>query len=272
LLAEAVRRLPVERAEWGGAMCAELAGVEGSRARWAFSLGCARAAIGMRIRAGLTASERGGNGLRAFMLTAIAAAAGLAVYGLLRYPALRSGFATWTALAVFFALMLGYVAAALTLSRGATAGAATARSHGIAGGLVVGAAWLMVAAPVAPAEIERHLVFVPVAVALLGPAVVGAVAGRASRDARAAAAAALWSGLSGGLLAFIVWLTTTYVRDGRPYDAQMLRDFHRSGSRDLTAYAVGDNMGAALGMLVIIPAVALALGSLTGRVTADRPG
>ena len=80
----------------------------------------------------------------------------------------------------------------------------------------------------------------------------------------------MWCGLVGGLLAFIVWMTTTYARDGRPYDAQMMRDFHASGSRDLAAYAVGDNLGAALGMLLVIPVVALALGSLTGRVTAAR--
>ena len=65
-------------------------------------------------------------------------------------------------------------------------------------------------------------------------------------------------------------MTTTYVRDGRPYDAQMLRDFHASGSRDLAAYAVGDNLGAALGLLLIVPVVALALGSLAGRISADR--
>ena len=69
---------------------------------------------------------------------------------------------------------------------------------------------------------------------------------------------------------FIIWVTVTYVRDGRPYDAQMLRDFHRSGSRDLAAYAVSDNLGAAFGMLLILPVVAVALGSLTGRITAFR--
>lgn len=251
-------------------MCAELAGVQGSCARWAFSAGCFRAAIGLRVRASLCAPGRGGNGLRASLLTAIAAAVALALYGLLRYPGLRSGSATWGALAVLLVLALAYAGAALTLSRGSTARAVAARDHGIAGGLLVGGAWLMVAAPVAPAAIERQLMFLPLAVALLVPAAVAALAGRSCRDARAATAAALWSGLSGALLVFIIWVTTTYVRDGRPYDAQMLRDFHSSGSRDLTAYAVGDNVGAALGLLVIIPLVALALGSLTGRVMADR--
>src|SRR5207253_9934018 len=60
-------------------------------------------------------------------------------------------------------------------------------------------------------------------VALLMPAGVGALAG--SR-------AALWSSLVGGLLVFIVWVSATYLRDGGPYDAGLLRDFDRSGARD----------------------------------------
>ena len=268
VLAQAVRGLPAERAEWGSAMCAELAGVQGTRARWSFSLGCARAALAMRMRSSITARDRGGGGgLRASLLVALVATAALGFYAPVRYPALRSSPGTWAAAAFFSLLVLGYGVVALLLSRGTAARAVAARRYGLAGGLCVGAAWLMV---VAPSRIQHDLVFVPLAAALLGPGVVAALAGRSSRDARAATAAAVWCGLVGGLLAFIVWVTTTYVRDGRPYDAQMMRDFHASGSRDLAAYAVGDNLGAALGMLLIIPVVALALGSLTGRVTAAR--
>ena len=87
----------------------------------------------------------------------------------------------------------------------------------------------------------------PLAVALLASRGVAALAGRSSRDTRAAAAAALWSGLIGGLLAFIVWVTRPTRTTAGPTTPQMLRDFHRSGSHDLVAYAVGDNLGAALG-------------------------
>jgi hypothetical protein len=270
VLAYAVRGLPAERAEWGSAMCAELAGVRGAAARWAFSLGCARAAITMRMRCSLTAPGRDGRGLRSSLLVALATAVTLACYGLVRYPALRSDRGTWVAVALFLILMAAYAVAALALSRGATARAVAARRFGLAGGLCVGAAWLMVVTPVGPAAVEKDLVFVPLTVALLAPAVTAALAGRASRDARAGTAAGLWSGLVGGLLLFIIWVTTTYVRDGRPYDAQMLRDFHASGSRDLAAYAVSDNLGAALGLLLIVPVVALALGSLAGGISADR--
>jgi hypothetical protein len=265
VLALAAHGLPTDRRDWGRAMLAELGGVHGVRARWSFSLGCSRAALALRTRARLTAPDRGGRGVRGAVLAAIAATLVLAAYGLVHYPGLRTGFSTWASLTAFLVLMLGYASAALTLSRGTTAQACSVRRRGLAGGLIVGGAWLVI---LAPGEVAKGFVIVPLAVALLVPAGVAVLAGRSTRDARAATAAAFWSGLVGGLLVFVVWVTATYARDGRPYDAQMLRDFHKSGSRDLVAYAVSDNLGAALGLLVIIPVVALALGSLSGRLAA----
>jgi hypothetical protein len=267
LLAMAVQWVPSERAEWGRAMLAELPGVGGARARWSFSLGCSRAVIALRVRTSLMAPERGGRAERAVVLGAIATAVALAAYGLARYPGLRSGSGTWIALATFLVIIAGYTFAALTLSRGTTARARTSRRHGLVAGLGIGAAWLLI---LAPAEVSKSFVFVPLAVALLGPLAVAYVAGRTSGDARAGTAAAIWSGLAGGLLVFIVWVGATYRDDGRPYDAQLLRDFHRSGSHDLAAYAVSDNLGAAVGLLVIIPVVALALGSLSARLAVAR--
>ena len=76
---------------------------------------------------------------------------------------------------------------------------------------------------------------------------------RAGRDLRAAAAAALASGLVGGLLAFVVWVTVTYLQAGGPYDAQLVRDFHASGAHDLASFAVADDLSMALGLLVVDP-------------------
>jgi hypothetical protein len=42
LLTVAVRRMPVERREWGEAMLAELAQLQNKSTRWRFALGCAR--------------------------------------------------------------------------------------------------------------------------------------------------------------------------------------------------------------------------------------
>jgi hypothetical protein len=264
-LALAVRGLPAERADWGDAMSAELAGVRGARARWSFSLGCARTAVGMRMRAAVLAHDRGGAGLRASVLAAIAASIVLALYGPVRYPGLRTG-DSWFALLAFLAIVLAYGVAALSLSRGRAPAAATARRCGVAGGLAVGGGWLLIFLPV-----SKAFFFVPLAVALVAPIVVAALAGHLSHDAGVGRAAALWSGLVGGLLVFIAYVTVTYAGDGRPYDAQTLRDFHASGARDLVTYAVADDLGGALSMLVIIPVVALALGSLTSaRASATR--
>jgi hypothetical protein len=264
-LALAVRGLPAERADWGDAMSAELAGVRGARARWSFSLGCARTAVGMRMRAAVLAHDRGGAGLRSSVLAAIAASVVLALYGPVRYPGLRTGDSSFAFLA-FLAIMLAYGVAALSLSRGRAPAAATARRCGVAGGLAVGSGWLLIFLPV-----SKAFFFVPLAVALVAPIVVAALAGYSSQDAGVGRAAALWSGLVGALLVFIAYVTVTYAGDGRPYDAQTLRDFHASGARDLVTYAVADDLGGALSMLVIIPVVALALGSLTSaRASATR--
>lgn len=55
--------------------------------------------------------------MRAFALCAVVVALGLAGYGLVRYPALRSSFNTWASATFFVALALGYAAGALSLSR-----------------------------------------------------------------------------------------------------------------------------------------------------------
>jgi hypothetical protein len=153
------------------------------------------------------------------------------------------------------------------MSPGTTRAAGLARRHGLIGGVLVGAAWLVV---LRPTSLLKEWVAVPLAVALLAPACLAALTGRTTGDARAARATAAWSGLVGALLAFIVWVTATYLRDGGPYDPQLLRDFQRSHSHDLVAYAVGDSLGVALGLLALIPLVALALGSLTAGPAAGR--
>jgi len=70
---------------------------------------------------------------------------------------------------------------------------------------------------------------------------------------------------------FIVWVTVTYTHAGGPYDPGLIRDFYKSGAPDLTTYGVSDNLGSGLVLLLMIPTVALALGSLTARLSATAP-
>jgi hypothetical protein len=260
LLRVAIRGLPADRAEWGRAMLGELDEAPGSRARWRFSLGCAKAATAWRVRERLGGSHRDGAAVRAVILAAVAASLALGAYGPVRY---RLPGATWPAVLTLVAVLLAYVLCALGLSRGMAPRAVVARRHGLIGGLAVGAAWLVVLFPTAPL---KEWVAAPLLVAMLAPASVAALTARATRDARAATAAALWCGLAGGLVVFVISATAAYLQAGGPFDPQLIRDFQASGAPDLTAYAVSDNLGEALAMLMIVPTVALAAGSLAARL------
>ena len=187
----------------------------------------------------------------------------LAGYGLVRYPGLRSGGDAPIAAVAFVALLVAYGAVTLALSRGTGVREVTARRHGLMGGVVIGAAWLVVLSPTAAL---KQWVLVPLIVALLGPGCVAALAARAGGDVTAGTRAALWSGIVGGLLVFTVWMTATYARDGRPYDPQLLRDLPHSGAPDLATLAVGDALAGALTLLILIPLTALAFGSLGARL------
>jgi hypothetical protein len=77
LVAAAVARLPGDRRDWGAAMAAELAQVQGRPARWRFAAGCARTALfppgGSRTAVGITGA------LAVAALVAAAQAAGAAL-------------------------------------------------------------------------------------------------------------------------------------------------------------------------------------------------
>ena len=259
LLSLTVAGLSEQHREWGAAMSAELAAVSGAGRRWRFSVGCARAAGVIRARAALTSRERGGASLRAAIGAGLVAALALAGYGLVRYPGLRSADGASITAVLFVGMLLAFAAATQAFSRGTGSSAAAGRRLGVFGGVTIGVAWLVV---LSPTGVLKEWVLVPLTVALLGPAYVGARAALTEREVRAGVRAALWSGIVGALLVFTVSMTATFLRDGRPYDAQLVRDFHHSGARDLATYAVSDALASALTLMILIPLAALAFGSL----------
>jgi hypothetical protein len=267
LLVLATRRLPPRYQHWAQPMRSELDHVRGVRARWRFSVGCAWAAGLINVRAVFLRPARGAQGMRVLVFAGIAAALTLAVYGLVHYPGLRSGYNAWGSGLIFFALLFGYAVIAVALSSDQTAATTVARRYGLAGGLAIGAAWFVI---FSPTGVLKGWVVVPLAVALLGPAFVAALAAHSARNARTGTQAALWSAIIGGLVVFLVWVTASYLRDGRPYDHGLIRDFHRSGGRDLATYAVSDNLGSGLVLLLLVPTVALALGSISARFVSER--
>ena len=250
-------------------MCAELEMVRGAGRRWRFSLGCTRAAGVIRARVALSSRERGGAGLRAVIGAGLLATVALTSYGLVRYPGLRSDADAPIVAVSLLALLAAYGAVTLALSRGAAVWEITARRHGLIGGALIGAAWLVV---LSPTGVLKEWVLVPLIVALLGPGCLAARAAQAGGVVTAGTRAALWSGIVGGLLVFTVSMTATYARDGRPYDPQLLRDLPHSGAPDLATLAVSDALTSALTLLILIPLAALASGALGARVppTADH--
>lgn len=258
LLRLAVRGLPDDRVEWGQAMLGELDQAEGRWSRWLFALGCVSAAGRIRLQS----PQPGGAGLRVVIFGCAAVSLALVGYGLVRYPGLRSEANLWGALAVFLAMLLLYVGLAVVLSGGVSARSIAARRFGLVGGLATGVGWLVGLAP--PTELKGW-VFIPLLIALVGPAIAATIAGHLYRDSRTGSLTALWSGLVAGLSVFIVWTTVTYANAGGPYDDGVVRDFRNSGAHDLATYAISDNLGSGLVLLLLIPTVALAVGTIGTR-------
>ncbi|HST19398.1 MAG TPA: hypothetical protein VLK36_17285 [Gaiellaceae bacterium] len=258
-LAVAVRGLPPGRLPWGRAMLAELDQLEGRQTRLRFASGCALAAGRIRLRS----PQPGGAGLRAVILGCAAFSLALVGYGFVQYPGLRSEPDIWWAMIGFLVTLLVYAGLAIVLARGVSPQAIAARRLGLGGGLATGACWMIGIVP--PAALKGW-VFLPLLLALMGPATVAMCAGRRFRDSRTADLTALWSGLVAGLTVFAVWVTLTYANAGGPYDDGLVRDFHTSGAHDLATYAVSDSLGSGLVLLAVIPTVALALGTLGTRL------
>ena len=155
-----------------------------------------------------------------------------ALFGLVRYPGLRSGSTAGLAFAAFLAIMLAYGVAALSLSRGrAPARRDRARRCGVAGGLAVGGGWLL---HLRSGEISKSFVFVPLGRrarrADRGRGARGALeprrpGGRGRRRSGAGWSAACSCSSSGSR-------PRTRATVGRT-TPRLVRDFHASGSRDL---------------------------------------
>jgi hypothetical protein len=258
--------LAPEHGEWGTAMVVEFDQLPAGANRKEFGLGCVWAVVRIHLRHPLGRREPGGS-LRTVIAVAIAVSVVLVGYGLTRYPGLRSDDHTWGVGAVCGATLAGYGIVAATLSRAGGTAARTARWFGLATGLAVGGSWfvLLTSAAITPAWS-----FLPMAVAVLAPSIVATVVARTSRSSAAGARAALWAGLVGGLTVFIGYSIAIFINQGHPYDRALIDEFHRSGATNLTTYAVGDALGEAVVMLVVVPVIALALGSLCALAAGRR--
>ena len=264
LLVLAARGLPLAYQDWGQAMRNELDHVYGDE----------ELAIQRRLRLGRLAHPRPSDVRPPCprrmeharpCLRGIAAALTLAAYGLFHYPGLRSGYNAWASVLVL-ALLLGYAVITLALSSDQTAGASVARRYGLAGGLAIGAAWYIM---LSPTDLLKGWVMVPWPSPYSAPPALQ-LSLDARRDARMGTQAALWAGIIGGLVVFLVGSQPPICATAAHTTTACSRDFHRSGAPDLATYAVSDNLGSGLVLLLLVPTVALALGSISARL-ASKP-
>jgi len=251
----AARLLSADRADWGQAMLGELGQYKGA-ARWRFALGCVVAAIGLPRRAG------SGRWAVASVLVASLAGAGLVGYGFVRYPGMITGAGTWLALATFVAVLAGFVVVTGVTTRQSTIGIT-----GLVCGCALAAVWIVVGAVALSARSAASMLLL-----LILPLVsiaAGVVGARRGRTRPAARRAVLVSAVVAALAVFLVLAADILITGGRPYDAGQLRDFATSGYPDMATYAVSDDLGTAMVLLLLMSAMTALLGS-AGATLATR--
>lgn len=262
LLAASVAMLSPGRAEWGRAMVGELDQLSSRSERWRFALSCLRAVLFA------PRSPRAGRLIVTAMATAAIACVGLVGYGLVRYPGLVAGGGTWVAVAIFLGVLGAYTLTTSVIVRRLDPASLASVRVALWGAVTIGALWILVGAGAQFGAADYVGTLLTIAVPLAS-VFVGLAATWVGRSVRTGRLAALLSALGSGLLVFLVWVGDTLLTGGRPYDTGMVRDFHSTGTDDLATYAVSDNLGAAMVLLLLVPMLAAAFG-LAGTAIAAR--
>ena len=137
----------------------------------------------------------------------------------------------------------------------------------MAGALVIAALWIVVGvtASFGGSDYLATLLLLVLPAASLTVGALGAWRGGTASTGRLAA---VLLAIGSGLLVFLVWVSDTLLTGGRPYDAGMVRDFHSSGAHDLATYAVSDNLGSAMMLLLLVPMLVALFGLAGTAVTA----
>ncbi|MDQ6731687.1 MAG: hypothetical protein M3022_15725, partial [Actinomycetota bacterium] len=191
---------------------------------------------------------------------AIAIAIGLAVFGLLRYPGLRSGW--WAADVTVFLLALG-VHGALG-ARLALLGSPRARRIGLVAALP--AAGMAAAAAESSGAVSYALALAVPAL----PAAAGWTATRVEHRVGSGVVAAATACVLASLLTFSAFVIVTYIQNGAAPTPALLAQFHHSDVRDYATWAVGDNLGGATFMLGFVLLLGASLGVGAASVAPPR--
>jgi hypothetical protein len=255
ILSAGVRCLPTGRAEWGRAMLGELAGVESRSKRLRFAV--SGAGVMLTAPRGTGAP---GRSIVVAMVAAAATCAGTVGVALVRYPGLATGRA-WFAAAIFLGVLISYVVAGRVLVGRLEAPAVVSLRVAVIGAIGIAALWLGVGAIASYAPSKALSAALMMALPVMS-FMVGGVATWQAASVRAGCCASLLSALGAGLFGFVIWMGDTLLSAGRPYDSGIRRDFAASGARDIATYAVNDNLGSAMVLLLLIPLLAGVFGFL----------
>jgi hypothetical protein len=260
VLALACKHLPADRAEWGRAMRTELACVDGRAARWRFALGGVRAALSARLFGRLT----GQPGMSVVVIGALVCA-GLVVAALATYPSLLGERKLPLLLGVLTVVLLGYTLIASAWVRNNTPAVHGARATGLIAGVVLGVVWLVFAAA------WWNLHGWPLVAAVVLPVVAGGYFARSTGGALTAMKALTWPALVAGLVVFVGSAIDAFVTAGGPYDTGQLDEFHHSGYTSLAGYWMGEDLAVAAMLLIVVPCLTLAVGSIGAVIGGLRP-
>lgn len=254
-LAIASALIPPAAEGWLEAMRAESAAIADPRERRQFVRGCSKAIVFGRLP-----RDRMTTATQSVVAVAITIAIGLAVFGLLRYPGLRSGW--WAADVAVFLVALG-VHGALG-GRLALLGSPRARRIGLLAALP--AAGMAAAAAESSGAVSYTLALAVLAL----PAVAGSTAARLERRVGSGVVAAGTACVLASLLTFIAFVSVTYIENGGAPTPTLLAQFHHSGVRDYATWAVGDNLGGAVFMLGFVLLLGASLGMGAASVAPPR--
>jgi hypothetical protein len=241
---------------WAEAMRAEHAAIADPRERRRFARGCLWA-----ILRGAMPVDRTGRLMRLTVAVLLGAASGLAVFGLLRYPGLRSGW--WVVyVAAFVTLLIAYGAVGRLV---AACGQPQARRLGLLTGLPA-------AALVAGELTTAAAVTVPIPwLIVLLPAFAAWIATRGGRAAAGGIVAALSCVVAAGLLTFVTGAAVTYATGGGPSSPALVAEYQRSGSHDYTTWAIGDALGGAVFLLGLVLLAGTAAGATVALLRGHDP-
>lgn len=246
VLAVTCRHLPADRADWGDAMCTELACIDNAAERRRFAIGGLAATVTARLMGRRTARPS-----LILVLAGVTTCTVLTAVVLIGYPSLRGSPHVPLTLAVLAATLAGYTALAAARTADVGTVATTIRRWSVLVGCAIAVTWFVFTTA------WWHLHSAPLGVAVLIPMIAGAIAARATGSTRAGVTMSTLAGLIGGIIVFIA------------QTIEALATSAGSGDGSRTS-EVGEGLAISLLFLLLVPCLTVVAGTI-GAVIGNVP-